>query len=95
MSSVLHAPDLWILLYAVLDESTSQVSEPVERTIFEELRSEEVATLSIAHRRHSLLAFHQLELQLLGQPKTGEDVSSDAGCWRLVPIDSPLNCDST
>lgn len=74
---------------AVLDESTSQVSEPVERAIYAALRSEDIATLSVAHRRHSLLAFHELELQILGQP-TGDEPRSSPGDWRIFSIDSRL-----
>ncbi|ELT99191.1 hypothetical protein CAPTEDRAFT_108590, partial [Capitella teleta] len=58
-----HAPP-----FAVLDESTSQVSIKMEQKLYDICRQLNITVMSVGHR-DSLLAYHDLELRILGEGK--------------------------
>ncbi len=65
--------------YAVLDESTSALDVANEKHLYQRLRDAEITYISVGHRP-TLIPYHQLVLEILGEGK-----------WRLFPSDSAEN----
>jgi putative ATP-binding cassette transporter len=54
--------------YAVLDESTSALDVNNEKHLYQMLRDADITYLSVGHRP-TLIPFHQLVIEILGQGK--------------------------
>ena len=83
------------LLCAVLDECTSQVSFEMEQKLYSAAQAANITCISVGHRRQSLAAFHQLELQLLpvrrsAHPKEHSHSGDSMAAPSAIPAQSTM-----